>query len=150
MCVVTTFSIMKTRRNHRNSTKDLGNWRKKNKKRVGRGKKSAKCWPPNFGPPFGPHPSCPPPPRFQGLGPPHFSSPTLRPPTLLPKLKPNCAQCVCPKPQAPDPLDTDPQPRTAPNFFRGLPPTPDRSTPYNPHPVGPSKKIKTGPKSAWA
>ena len=39
MCVVTTFSMVKTRRDHRNSTKDLGNWRKKNKKRVGRGKK---------------------------------------------------------------------------------------------------------------
>ena len=38
-CVVKTFSLMKTRRDHCNSTKDLGHWKKKkNKKSVGRGK----------------------------------------------------------------------------------------------------------------
>ena len=26
MCVVKTFAMMRTRRDHRNSTKDLGNW----------------------------------------------------------------------------------------------------------------------------
>ena len=44
MCVVNTFSMMITRRDHRNSTQDLGIG-VKNKKRVGRGKKkSAKFW----------------------------------------------------------------------------------------------------------
>ena len=38
MVVVKTFSVMETRRDHRNSTKDTGNWENKNKKKVGRGK----------------------------------------------------------------------------------------------------------------
>ena len=48
MCVVKTFSMMITRRDHRNSTDDLGS--RKNNKRVGRGK-NAKFWHPPGPPP---------------------------------------------------------------------------------------------------
>ena len=52
MCVVKTFSMMTSRRDNRNSTKDPGNWKKKKR---GSRKKNAKFWPP---PP--PHPDLPP------------------------------------------------------------------------------------------
>ena len=46
MCVVKTLSMIQARRDHRNATKDIGNWKNKKQKRSGEGKLSAKFWPP--------------------------------------------------------------------------------------------------------
>ena len=57
MVVVKTFSVMETRRDHRNSTKDTGNWENKNKKK-GRERKNKREM-------LAPTPAEPPPDRHQ-------------------------------------------------------------------------------------
>ena len=93
MCVVKTFSMMKTLRDNRNSTKDIGNWENKNKKEVGRGTKKARNFAPHLDrsqpPPPGPHPPEPPPPGPLPPGPPPTwtastrTAPTLDRPTFF-------------------------------------------------------------------
>ena len=70
LCVVETCSTLQTRRNHRNSTKNLGTWEEKTKRGSGEEKKSAKFWPPTLRPP---------PPSLPHSGS-HLRSPTLRSP----------------------------------------------------------------------
>ena len=81
MCVVKTFSMMKSRRDCHNSTKDLGNWR--TKKGVGREKNSAKFWHPPRPPSHGPHPPGPPSPGPPSPGPPPPGPPSPGPPFAL-------------------------------------------------------------------
>ena len=68
MCVVKTFSMMKTRRDHWNSTKNIGNWENKTKRGSGERKKReilAPTWTPTSPGPLplfpGPPPAGPPP-----------------------------------------------------------------------------------------